>query len=150
MMKINKIVIIISICILSLVIIIGGVYMFLFRKDNISRIEEKIEISLENKVSIVKEQRTVEYGEEHIKAKLLIEKGEIDSIKNEFDNSYSKELSEKSIIPNFKNTCSWWDMNEEYVISKYCKHISGKKVKTLEIWAFIVQEDNETYLYISY
>lgn len=122
----------------------------MLRKDCIDRVEKKLDVELRNHVSVMKEQYSKEEGEEHISIKLLISDGHEDKIKHELKKCFSKECSSMIMTPNFHNTCPWWEMKETDIVHRYNKMVSGRHVKTIEIWAFIVEEDEKQYLYISY
>ena len=85
-----------------------------------------------------------------IKLKIRIDEYDKEMIESQLleHHAYSA-LTEESIIPNFKNTCSWWDMNTDEIVTSYEAMLPGKKVKTRLSYAFFtVNQQNEHYLYI--
>lgn len=91
-------------------------------------------------------------------AKILIDKRDVESIKNDLINYFKDEYTLHSIreIPRCENFVNWWDMDKEKIEECYKSYTSGKPrlfrptPKTIDIWAFIVKQNDETYyLYIA-
>lgn len=144
----------------AIIIAIGGLILFktLFKKsDPLSCVEQKMGLKLTDKVDLLEGQRKVQYQEEHVKVKLAIKEGELENVQAELDKYFSQVKFRKNegeelreVIPNFQNTCDWWDLDKAKIISGYEKMTAGVSAKTLEVWAFISSEDEKKYLYISY
>jgi 6-pyruvoyl-tetrahydropterin synthase len=97
-------------------------------------------------------------SEDTFYAKILIDKSDVENIKNDLIDSFDQEFIIHSIkqIPRFENTVTWWDMDKDKIEDCFHMNISGKPrlfksvPKTIEIWAFIVKQNDETYyLYIA-
>jgi len=143
---------------LSIVLIVGLVGGFAFHKSRPKNvIEDKLGIKLSVESKVVNFTNNI--FSEYFNAKILIESDNIDGIKKELDKSFGGAADEEAIqrMPNFSNTCSWWDLNAQNIESCYTKFMSGKKrmfgntLKSREVWAFISKDDSSRYyLYISY
>ena len=121
-------------------------------EDNVWRIEEKLDIDIRNYVSIIEQRRVVEYGEEHIKMKLLMQEEKVEKIQEQLDIFFEQRryVEETSLFPNFQNVCSWWDLDIKDVQCYYDRMMSGKRAKTIEIYVFIAKVEDTYYLYIAY
>ncbi|ADU73947.1 hypothetical protein M972_11922 [Acetivibrio thermocellus AD2] len=77
----------------------------------------------------------------------MIENDNINNVKNELDKCFGGVVNEDAIerIPNFSNTCSWWDLDTQKIELSYNKFMSGKKrifrdtLKSREVWVFIAR-----------
>lgn len=69
-----------------------------------------------------------------------------------FGGTAPSKFSER--LPNFQNTCPWWDLDEENIEAIYRRFVSERKFFTRmshEVWAFISKDNNgQRYLYIDY
>ena len=89
-------------------------------------------------------------------AKILIEEQSINDIKKQLDNYFGGVTSEENIneMPSFKNTASWWDMDNDNIEASYMNYVDVKKFNTImprRVWAFISKDkEDKYYLYISY
>ena len=92
-------------------------------------------------------------------AKIMIDEVDLYNVQKELVKCFGQEFDymNENYLPNFENVVTWWDMDKSNIEACYFKFASGKKhlftssPKTVEIWAFIVkQNDGQYYLYISY
>ncbi len=151
-LKKNKIVLIV------IVIIVGGlVGIYNIEKSKPKNvIEGNLNLRLPSTSKIINYQYDNMGG--YFDAKILIESNQINDIKEQLNNFFggvsNRNLSE---MPNFENTCQWWDLDKNSIETYYLKYVSGgysifkRLPKSRGIWAFI-SKDNEGnyYLYISY
>lgn len=94
----------------------------------------------------------------YFKAKISVDKQNINNFKKLLNNSLggiAKKMYPERI--NFKNSCAWWELEEQDVAVSYNTFISGEKKwfgyspKAHEVWVFVTKESNgKYYLYISY
>lgn len=153
MFKIKKVIIAIAI-----VLIVGSISILLFQKSKPKNvIEDKLGIKLSAESKVM----NFNYNmfDEYFDAKILFGSDSIDSIKKELDNYFGGIADENTIerIPNFRNTCSWWDLDIQNIELCYTRFVAGEKkifrdtLKSREVWAFISKDNNsQYYLYISY
>ncbi len=89
-------------------------------------------------------------------AKILIDTQAVESIKKSLVEYFKNEyiIKNDDEIPNFQNSCDWWDLDKKNIESCYNIMIFGENEfspKTRDVWAFITNEkDGQCYLYISY
>lgn len=89
-------------------------------------------------------------------AKIAI-KEDISKIKLELSNFLGNEITEAYDMWHFENTCPWWDLKKENIKVTF-RNIVGEgdglaaavPSYTRIVWAFIVQNEDKYYLYISY
>jgi len=90
----------------------------------------------------------------YFSAKLSIRSEEIDNIKNQLNSFFGEEKTELPSLPNFSNTCTWWDLDSGEIETCYSRFVAGKtsgEPKSREVWAFITKEiDGKFMLYLSY
>jgi len=91
------------------------------------------------------------FNENYFKIKIKFDEKDYDTIESGLKEFHTREgIDEIEPLPNFINTCSWWDMDKENIVSAYLQIMFGKHVKTVRSYAFIVKtQENEYYLYIS-
>lgn len=85
--------------VLILLIIAGGIWLVISMAapvDSLDAVEKKLDISIRDKVSVVEERRIVEYGEEHVNLKLLINDGETSNIEKTLEEFFRGKM--KKII----------------------------------------------------
>lgn len=136
-------------------IILGGVIIgsILFKKkDIVIQIANDLEINLAGGVSVIEQQSKREYGENHLKAKLLIEKDKVGVVQAELEKRFGagRIVVNKDLLPDFRNTCDWWDLDLEKEVTYYEKMVAGKRAKTIEVRAFILEEGDQYFLYLAY
>jgi|GEM_PF-6409279 len=86
--------------------------------------------------------------EERLFMKIFFDDNDYKNIEEGLHN-YFKKTQKKALIPAFYSTCSWWDMDEKKITESYHTFKSGKRAKTLEVYAFITKrEDGKHFLYI--
>lgn len=137
------------------IIVLGGVIigaMFFMKKNIVFQIENDLKLDLTDCVSMIKYQRKKQYGENHLKVKLLIEKEKIQVIQEKLEDNLGKgnTVLNKELIPDFQNTCKWWDLDLDKKITYFNKMMAGKRAKTIEVWAFILEDNDQYFLYIVY
>lgn len=140
---------------LILVLICGVIFMYLipkYRPDNL--IESKMSITLPTSSKIIN--FSLDRSEGNFDAKILITDQNIEYVKeqlNKFFGGIAPSKATKS-IPNFKNTCPWWDLEKQDIEASYVRFIDERKLFTRtshEVWTFISKDGNgDYYLYISY
>lgn len=92
----------------------------------------------------------------HFQTKISIEEQSIDYMKKQLDNFFGGVTSEENIneMPSFKNTASWWDMDNDNIEAAYMNYVDVKKWRKImprRVWAFISKDKGDKYyLYISY
>lgn len=126
------------------------------RKNPINMVESKLNIKLSSDSRIIKYRYVRDGG--YFNVKILIKSDNINTLKEQLDDFFSGQFDgDISEIPNFENTCEWWDLDKENIDILYSKFISSGfnfftyAPKSREIWAFITKErDGKCYLYISY
>ena len=93
------------------------------------------------------------------KFKIALDENDYVIVKNEFEKNLSetgfREMSDGEFIPpGFKNTCEWWDMNEDDIIEKYCKVRSGRKnifgIGEKSVWSYVFFTQNNKGQYFLY
>ena len=141
--------------IVIVIVVLGGVIMgsMLFKKkDIVQQIENDLEMSLGGLVSVVEQQHERQFGENHINAKFIIEKDKVEAVREELEKKFGEgnAVTRKDLIPRFQNTCDWWDLDLDKKVTYYEKMEAGKRAKTIEIWAFISEDDDQHFLYIAY
>lgn len=58
-------------------------------------------------------------------------------------------LYDNTSLPNFINTCTWWDMNEDELELAYSKPKRGKRVMTVWMYLFVVKNvEDQYFLYV--
>lgn len=85
--------------VLILLIIAGGIWLVISMAtpvDSLDAVEKKLDISIRDKVSVVEERRIVEYGEELVNLKLLINDGETSNIEKTLEEFFRGKM--KKII----------------------------------------------------
>ena len=132
-----------------LIITVSAVFWLWYRTDVFHSIENGLAIDLSDDVTVVEKQRKVEYGQEHLKVKMLIHPEKLRTVEEKLNGCFSGNAKGDK-YPDFGRTCSWWEFRETQVVLRYDKMVSGKRAKTVEIWAFVVKEQQDSYLYISY
>ncbi len=65
-------------------------------------------------------------------------------VKRSQESGLSK-MTQKDSIPRFKNSCSWWDLNEDDILVGYCAVDSGMVVKTKFLYIFFVKDKQGQY-----
>lgn len=92
----------------------------------------------------------------HFKAKISLQQQSVVEAKKQLDKFFGGVTSEENInqMPSFKNTASWWDMDNKNIEAAYMNFVDVKRWFTLmphEVWAFITKDkEDKYYLYISY
>ena len=94
------------------------------------------------------------FGEERLRMKISFFEDDYDQIK-EGMSSYFKNFGlqqvENDKLPNFHNTCSWWDMNINEIITVGQSMRRGKRAMSISEYAFITRnEEGQHFLYIKY
>ena len=114
--------------------------------DPVFYIERKLGIKLVEGVTLVEGKYSDDQGEEHIKAKFSVEKKHLEELEEELRQSlWEYELSEIPIYFKKKDIC--YDLREKKIVKYYNKSTEGKKVKTIEVEAFIAADDNKEYFF---
>lgn len=116
-------------------------------------IEDKLNITLPYTSKILN--YDVDIISQYFDVKILIDTENIDMIKTQLNNTFGEPLNiSSSQFPNFKNTCEWWDIDKNNIITYYNGFFSGKNFlqpKSYDVWTFIAKSgDGQYYLYISY
>lgn len=123
----------------------------------INIIEHKLNLILPSSSKILNFDYNKWNGDFHIK--IIVEKQNMEKIKKDLINFFKQEyiIISNNDLPNFQNTVNWWDMDKNKIDICYFTSIIGKKhlfkssQKSIEVWAFIVKQNDRTYfLYISY
>ena len=141
-----KYIILVMILMLCGGVIIGKVVR---KKDIVLCIEEKINIELEKKAHFMEGKYYTDYGDEHVRAKLKLEKKYLNDITEGLKRKLG--LPEDKLPGNFERDDIWLDLKENEIVEYYSGMEEGRRAKTIEIQAFIVtDETGEYYLYIFY
>jgi len=148
---------------LILVMIIGIVVTRCASKENTPKyisaekrtpeeiIEENLGMTIPDTASVI-EFRYPKHG--YFYAKILIDEENVSNLERQV--ILTKVDSEYlDFMPNFRNSCSWWDMKREDIILAFTgfePHYNGSGgTAYTEAWIFIVKDDDgQYYLYISY
>ena len=123
------------------------------KSDPVKVIESSIDLKLASTSKIINFDYFSIMG--NFTAKVQINEEDIETIRKSLLGYFEREeiIQNEYYIPNFRNVISWWDMDKENVVNCYYKAVDGEipGPKTLEIWAFIVKQDDDLYyLYLSY
>lgn len=143
------------ICIVTLIGVLSTIY-FIQKSLPQNMLERKLKIKLPSGSQIIK-YSYYNHGE-YFDSKISVEAHNINNVIEQlnvfFREPYEGELSN---IPNFENTCQWWDLNKNNIETCYFTFVSSEKSlfgfspKSHEVWAFVTKEkDGQCYLYISY
>lgn len=127
----------------------GGIMLISSKKNTIQKIEQDLLIELKTSVTIVQEEVIMDGRDEYLRVKFLVKEGRIDSLKKQLNRTFIQIDPETKIIPNFKKTCSWWDVDKKSVTGWYMKSLSGKDVRTINVWVLLV-EGEEDHMYVYY
>jgi hypothetical protein len=144
MLKNKKLIICFSVLILLILVVISIFLFFTPRQI----FKHKFGFSLPKESQIVNYQFDYFEGE-RLKIKLSFDGDNYSEINKELNEFFTAEntlnLDNELLIPAFNATCSWWDMNESNIIAGYKMFTFGKRAKTREVYAFIVQDTAEKY-----
>ncbi len=148
-MKHKKIYIIILSALVLLVLMLFVIYFN--QKDRPSSIiKRELNLSLPSTSKIIN--YYYDRRDEYFMAKVQISERDINNIKEDLKKHFKNEhiIKNKNEIPHFENNASWWDMNKNGIEVCYFTFLSGKHIKSIEVWVFIVRQcDGKYYLYIA-
>lgn len=141
---------------LSVIILLVIIILYFIKQSPKNVIQNKLGIKLPYTSRVIN--YTYYKVGEHFKAKIFVDKQEINALKKQFSSSMGGISSEKYPESfNFKNTCTWWDLDKNYIEVSYTKDVDGEKklfgysLKTRIIWIFISKDkEGQYYIYISY
>lgn len=143
---------------LILILILAGIVICIIQKNKpFNIIESKMNITLPSDSKIINFYHESLNG--YFMAKVQIDDKDVESLKIDLYEYFKQELKIENInnIPSFQKDATWWDMEKRNIEVGYFtflsgeKHIFGSSPKSIEVWAFIVkQDDGKHYLYISY
>jgi len=73
------------------------------------------------------------------------------AVENNFIEYFSENKGSDKIapFPFFENTCPWWDMDKNSIIFQRHAYLTGKRAITKDVYAFIVKNQDQIYLYIA-
>ena len=154
-LTINKTILIIAACII-LAAVITIICIFFIQPSYLSAtavFKRKFGFALPESAVIMKYDYTNSFfDEERLSMKVQFDVDDYAKIE-EGMSSYFKYFSMQQIavdrLPNFSNTCSWWDMNVDDIVNGGNRVRRGKKVMTISLYAFITKnEDGQYFLYI--
>ena len=116
-------------------------------------IEDKLNITLPHNSQILN--YNIDIITQYFDVKILIDNESLDMINKQLNNTFGNPSDvNSSQIPNFRNTCEWWDLDKNKIIAYYNGFFSGENFlqpKSYDTWAFIAKSSNgQYYLYISY
>lgn len=124
------------------------------KDEQIELMKKDIGITVSDASSIIEFTYSKKAGD--FNAKIAIKKEDINKFKLEISNFLGNEITEAYDMWHFENTCPWWDLKKENVKVTF-RNIVGKgdgsaadSSYTRIVWAFIVQNEDKYYLYISY
>lgn len=124
------------------------------KKKPIDIIESKVKIKITSSSSIINFMQN-SYG--GFKAKISLEDQNIEEIRNQLNEFFGGTAPSKAAInglPNFQNTCPWWDLDEKNIEITYIRFVDERKFFTRmshKVWVFVSKDHNgQRYLYIAY
>lgn len=127
-----------------------GIFLWKGLDTAITEIEQKAGIDLSEDMEVVFIATDSESGEDHVAAKLRIEK-DIDELKAEIEEKYGQNLIDSGYrYPQYQSRSLWGEVQKGEIEALYERRVAGKKAKTIMIDVFIVNEDESHYLYIFY
>ena len=96
------------------------------------------------------------FGETHFSMKVMFNADDYETVRDRLESCGLKRFPEGSTgdllierLPNFRNTTTWWDMEKDEIIMAYFMVKRGKRIVTLNYYAFITKDKYEKYfLYI--
>lgn len=124
------------------------------KDEQIELIKKNIGITVSDASSIINFTYSKKAGD--FNAKIAIKEEDINKVKLELSNFLGNEITEAYDMWHFENTCPWWDLKKEKVKVTF-RNIVGEgdglaadPSYTRIVWAFIAQNEDKYYLYISY
>jgi hypothetical protein len=89
---------------------------------------------------------------DNLAAKILISNNDVDTIRQGLNNYFGGEMSTKHEEYYWGNGYSWWDLDENNVISRYYTMVDrkvGLAITSSKVWVFLTKnDDGQYYLYI--
>lgn len=149
--------VLIIVFIIMLCIIVSSIVIFVRSRPR-AALSREMGIESVNHEDVLEYTWKYSYGRLQFKAKLIIPENVLPQIKEELNSYFGHDnLDSGHDVPNFQNTCAWWDLDQELILHRYMKFESGYAFpfingpKTASIYAFItLSRDGDYYLYISY
>jgi len=124
------------------------------KRKPIDIIESKAKIKLTSSSSVINFMQDSSYG--GFTAKISLDEQNMEEIKEQLNGFFGGTAPSKATksLPNFQNTCPWWDLDEKNIEAIYRRFVDEKKFFTRmshDVWAFISKDQNgQRYLYIVY
>ena len=146
----------IAVSIIGIILMVGIIFAaYLFYQSSPENvIKSRLNLSLPASAEIINYQ--YDSNGRYFDAKILIEEQSINDIKKQLDNYFGGVTSEENMkhMPSFKNSASWWDMDNDNIVAAYMNFVDVKMWFNLvphEVWVFISKDkEDKYYLYISY
>lgn len=153
MLQRNKYITIAIGVLITLIVTITTLYITKIEKP-FDIIEKTLNLKLQNVVKI----QNFTYPDEdgYYYAKALVKEQNVIILKNKLQEAFFENIATEEDIenmPNFINTCPWWDLDENNISIAYNMFVWGEYPlpDSREVWAFITEKkDDEYYLYIVY
>jgi len=145
----------ISAFVIIIILFCGVTVVFFLQKGKPNNIiESKLNVKLPPSCKIVN--FTYNRKEDSFNTKISIENQSVDYVKEQLNGFFGGEAPNKATerLPNFKNICPWWDLENQNIEVSYMRFVDERKWfsrKSHDVWAFISKDNNDQYyLYISY
>lgn len=148
------------ILILLIVLLIFTFMIFNLFYNNIEYVvKDRLNINLPKNSEVIYFEHNLLDGIEYVdyvKAKIKINKDSLGKLKNNMNDTLGESYQINNfdgLIPNFKNTYTWFCVDESNIVEFYHSYRTDHKFNDKhmhEIWAFICLEDGEYYLYLSF
>jgi hypothetical protein len=148
----------IAVSIIGIILMVGIIFAtyLIYQSRPKHVIESRLKFRLPSDSEIVN--YSYDYNGGYFDTKIVIGDKSVSVVKEQLNSFFGEVAPRKAIesMPSYKNTCSWWDLNNQnievsYVGFVYEKKWFGYSPKSHEVWAFISKDKEEKYyLYISY